>query len=330
MRSSRLGKSCAAAVLAACCVTSPAGACSICRCGDPTFNALGTDVYTAGTWNFRVALDWERFEKEQGTFDPGALGALDANTAADHRAGHDVAPAARESQVENRFTTTLAYTVKERLNLVARLPWSSRQLTAADGIQSSHDLSDPELYGLVRLWSSDFAPGLGKRAWVSALGGVKTNWGRNDLTLGGVRRDEHLQAGTGSTDVFGGLSSFYLLDSRSSVFGSAQYRKTGGNDFGYRYGNITIGNVGYEHRIGDKLDTLVELNYRYAGRDRLDASGILDPNTGGAVLYATPHLSWDLGKGVVGRLSVQIPVVRNLNGDQREKTVANVGLTYLF
>jgi hypothetical protein len=171
---------------------------------------------------------------------------------------------------------------------------------------------------------------MGKRAWISALGGVKTNWGRNDLTLGRVRRDEHLQAGTGSTDVFGGLSSFYLLDPRSSVFGSAQYRKTGSNDFGYRYGNITIGNLGYEHRIGARLDALVELNYRYAERDRLDADGTLDPNTGGAVLYATPHLSWDLGKGIVGRLSVQIPVVRNLYGEQREKTVANVGLTYLF
>ena len=80
-----------------------------------------------------------------------------------------------------------------RLNLVARLPWSSRRLTADEGIQSSRDLSDPEVYGLVRLWSSEFAPGMGKRAWVSLLGGVKTPWGKNDLVRGGVRLDEHLQ-----------------------------------------------------------------------------------------------------------------------------------------
>jgi len=325
----RFEKYCVAAVLAACCAVlsaRPAGACSICRCGDPTFNALGTDVYTAGSWNFRVALDWERFEKSQGAFEPDSPTSATGGTAA----GRDLVSAARESQVENRFTTTLAYTFRERLNLVARLPWTSRELTAADGNQSARDLSDPEVYGLVRLWSSDFAPGLGKRSWVSLLGGVKTRWGKNNLTLGGIRRDEHLQAGTGSTDVFGGLSGFYLLDSRSSVFGSAQYRKTGGNDFGYRYGNLTIGNLGYEHRIGERLDALVELNYRYAGRDRIDFDRTLDPNTGGAVLYLTPHLSWDLGKGVVGRLSVQIPAVRNLNGVQEEKAVANVGLTYLF
>jgi CO dehydrogenase/acetyl-CoA synthase alpha subunit len=32
-----------------------AAACSICRCGDPTFNALGTDIYKQGA--FRVFLD---------------------------------------------------------------------------------------------------------------------------------------------------------------------------------------------------------------------------------------------------------------------------------
>jgi hypothetical protein len=336
MRSSRLGSYLAAALLVASgstLIPNSAAACSICRCGDPTFNALGTDVYTAGTWNFRVALDWERFEKSQGAFEsdsPTTALSLRPLAGRASRAAHAPISAERESQVENRFTTTLAYTFKERLNLVARLPWTSRQLTAEEGRESSRDLSDPEVYGLLRLWSSNFAPGLGKRSWISLLGGVKTPWGKNDLTQGGVRRDEHLQAGTGSTDVFGGLSGFYLVDARSSVFGSAQLRRTGGNDFGYRYGNLTLGNVGYEHRFGERLDALIELNYRYAERDRIEAGGLLDPNTGGAVLYATPHLSWDLGKGMVGRLSVQIPVVRNLNGVQEEKAVANVGLTYLF
>ncbi|HTQ80962.1 MAG TPA: hypothetical protein VMM92_13270 [Thermoanaerobaculia bacterium] len=322
---------------------SPAAACSICRCGDPTFNALGTQVYASGEhWNFRVALDWERFEKEQGSFEPAAAAAPTsaANTANADRAAFgrslrqisraDSADSGRESQVENRFTTTLSYVFAERVNLVGRIPWTSRRLTAEDGVETSHDLADPEIYGLVRLWASNFAPGLGRRAWVSAIGGVKTNWGKNDLAVDGTRLDEHLQAGTGSTDTFGGLSAFYLLDSHSSLFGSAQVRRTGSNDFGYRYGNTTLANIGYEHRLGEKFDTVVEVNYRNAGRDQIDDSGLLDPNTGGNMFYVTPHLSWDFGKGVVGRMSVQIPVVRNLHGDQEEKAVANIGLTYLF
>ena len=201
---------------------------------------------------------------------------------------------------------------------------------AGGASETTRDLSDPEIYALVRLWSSKFAPELGRRAWLSALGGVKTAWGKNDLVEDGERMDEHLQPGTGSTDWFGGLSGFYLLDPRSALFASVQIRRTGENDFGYEYGDLTLANLGYEHKLGRLADGALELNYRDADRDRVAAAGTLDPNTGGAVLYLTPRLIFDLRRGLVGRLAIQVPVYRDLNGDQTEKTVANVGLTYLF
>ena len=295
-----------------------AHACSMCRCGDPTFNALGTDVYKDGA--FRVALDWERFSKQQGIL-PGEGEADLKTTAAD--LGH-------ESQVENRFTTALSYTFRERVVAVARVPFTSRELTDPEGRTTQDGLSDPELYALVRLWSSEFAPGLGRRAWISVLGGVKTAWGQNDVAHGGERLDEHLQPGTGSTDWFGGFSGVYLLDSRSSFFGSTQYRKTGTNSVGYKYGNIAMANAGYEHKLGKRFDGAFELNFRDAGRDVTDGSGALDPNTGGSLLYISPKLIVDLSKGLVGRLAVQVPVVDGLNGEQKEKVVANFGFTYLF
>ncbi|HEY4592453.1 MAG TPA: hypothetical protein VIJ61_08605 [Thermoanaerobaculia bacterium] len=301
----------------------PARACSICRCGDPTFNALGTDVYKEGA--FRVSLDWERFDKEQGIFGE------EEPPAAKHGGEEEPAPG-REAVIENRMTTALSYTFGERAIAVARLPWSSRS-TSETGIGTtgtSKDLADPEIYGLVRLWSSQFTGGLGRRAWISALGGVKTAWGKNDLAQGGERLDEHLQPGTGSTDWFGGLSSVYLLDSHSSLFGSAQVRRTGANDFGYKYGGSTLLNLGYERKIGRIWDAAVELNFRNTNRDQIDAAGTLDPNTGGRLLYLTPRVILDLGKGLVGRLAIQVPVYKDLNGDQRERAVANVGVTYLF
>ena len=300
-----------------------ARACSICRCGDPTFNALGTDVYKEGA--FRVSLDWERFDKEQGIFGE------EEPPAAKHGGEAEPAPG-REAVVENRMTTALSYTFGERAIAVARVPWSSRSTSEA-GIGTtgtSKDLADPEIYGLVRLWSSQLTGGLGRRAWISALGGVKTAWGKNDLAQGGERLDEHLQPGTGSTDWFGGLSSVYLLDSHSSLFGSAQVRRTGANDFGYRYGGSTLLNLGYERKIGRIWDAAVELNFRNTNRDQIDADGTVDPNTGGQLLYLTPRVILDLGKGLVGRLAIQVPVYKDLNGDQRERAVANVGVTYLF
>src|SRR6185295_20140383 len=89
-------------VAIACFAPAPASACSICRCGDPTFNALGTGVYSSGA--FRFALDYERFEKEQGIFEDGHH-AEEAGVLKHEAAG------GRESVVENRVTAALTYTV---------------------------------------------------------------------------------------------------------------------------------------------------------------------------------------------------------------------------
>lgn len=306
----------------------PADACSICRCGDPTFNALGTDVYKDGA--FRVFVDWERFDKEQGITEhhDGEEAALSSK-----HEGHEHEGATREAVIENRFTSSLSYSFGERVIAVARIPWSSRRLSEEGEHAASdrtRDLADPEIYALVRLWSSKFAPELGRRAWLSALGGAKTSWGKNDLKEDGERLDEHLQAGTGSTDWFGGLSGLYLLDARSALFASAQVRRTGENDFGYEYGDLFLANVGYERKLGKRVDAALELNYRDADQDRIDAAGTLDANTGGTVLYVTPRLIYDFGRGFVGRLAVQVPAYRDLDGDQTERSVANVGLTVLF
>ena len=157
----------------------PTIACSICRCGDPTFNALGTDIFSPGA--FRLALDWDRISKSQGP------------------------PDETESTVQNSVTATVSYSFGEYVNLVARVPYTFNSLTetahhgmekvgrvrgldAVNGtthetseVTSTSGLSDPEFFVWARLWASDLVPGLGRRAWVSAQVGVKTAWGQDDL-----------------------------------------------------------------------------------------------------------------------------------------------------
>lgn len=307
----------------------PAEGCSMCRCGDATFNALGTDVYVAG--KFRLALDWDRYDKESGIYDSAGVD-LAARRA---RRTLSTETGGTDAERENRLTATLSYSFGESVTAVARVPWSSRDLvsTPMEGgatTTSTSDLSDPEFTGLVRVWAAPFAPGVGRRAWVSLFGGVKTPWGRNDLVQNGERLDEHAQPGTGSTDLFAGLSAFYLADESSSLFSSFQYRRTGTNPYDYRYGNVTLANVGYERKVSAAFDAVLELNYRHAQQDRVDASGNVDPNTGGDVLYLSPRAIVDLGRGTLGRISVQLPIVRKPYGDQTEKVVVNAGLTYLF
>ena len=302
----RVGLALLAAVLS--CAPKRALACSICRCGDPTFNALGKDSY--GVRGFRLALDTERFDKEQG--DPAELS---------------------ESQVEDRVTALASYGLWERLMLFARVPYSFRSLTtstpAASQTLHTSGFADPELYAQVRLWSSSFSGGLGRRSSLSMSAGVKTPWGRNDVKQGGQRVDEHGQPGTGATDLFGNVAFLYLLDKRSSIFLSAGYRHTGESSFGYRYGASAQANAAYERKLGERLDGVIELDFRDARRDRLDAVGTLDGDTGGSLLYATPRLLLSLGRGLVLRTAAQIPVVRGLNGFQKERLVLNVGLTCL-
>ena len=284
-------------------------ACSICRCGDPVFNALGVAGYT--TSGYRAALDWERFDKDEG--DPA----------------DEV-----ESQVENRLTAFLSYSFGERFMVSARVPYSARDLTetaAGAGSESiqTDGLSDPEICAQAMLWSSAMS-NLERRSFVALSGGVKTPWGENGVTSNGERIDEHAQPGTGSTDVFGNLSLLYLVNPLSSVFASAGYRHTGTNDYGYRYGSTFLANVSYEHKIGSYADGVLELNFRHADKDRIDSDGLRGDNTGGSLLYVTPKVLFNLTQGVVFRAGAQIPTFADLNGVQDERAVINIGVTYLF
>jgi hypothetical protein len=288
----------------------PAFACSICRCGDPTFNALGNEgVAQTG---LRLAIDWDQVSKTQG----------------DPQENFD-------SLHERRDTLLLAYGFSDRLGLFARLPYSERELTeAGDGERErtrTRGFADPEIYGQARLWSSDFTAAVGVRASVYTIFGVKTPWGQNRVSSGGERLDEHAQPGTGSTDWFGGVAASYQIDPRSAVFFSTQYRLTGRNDFGYRYGRVALANAAYEHKLSARWDAVLEANYRHSGFDRISGNGEKDGDTGGTITYLTPRLLFDAGNGWVLRAAAQVPMRQaGLNGHQHEKMVINVGVTRLL
>lgn len=311
----------ATAALAAALAAPTALACSICRCGDPTFNALGPESHT--TAGLHVAADWDRVAKSQGAEDE------------------------RESMVENRYSASLYYSITDRWLVAARLPWSRRSLRVAEhddggtdegGDEAHHHgsartdgLADPEFSVQYRVWSAPFEGDVGARASFALSAGVKTAWGENNRKdADGERLDEHVQPGTGSTDVFFGVSGFYLFDRSSTLFASLQWRDTGRNDSGYRYGRALLANLAYERKLMPRLDSVLELNYRHAKRDQADRDGTIEENTGGGVLYLSPRLLFEVGGGVVLRVGVQIPVSKSLYGEQNEKAVYNVGLTWGF
>ncbi|HEY4231067.1 MAG TPA: hypothetical protein VGO79_12920 [Thermoanaerobaculia bacterium] len=284
--------------------TPQAGACSMCRCSDPVFSALGQGLYTHS--GFKLALDWNRSDQSEGP------------------------PDDFEAQVRNTLTLTMSYSWKERLTFVAQLPYVWAHQNATDGVQTATDIGDPSFYVYGRLWSSDFAQGLGRRAWLSAVVAVKTPWGKNDLTENGERLDEHVQPGTGGTNLIGGLSFLYLFDAEDSLYVSSAYTGTGRNKFGYKYGDNVTANVVYDRKINDWLDGLLELDFLDARRDQIDSTGTIDPNTGGRSLYLAPRFAVHVTQGLVARAGVQIPIWKGLNGIQDIKPAVSAGLTYVF
>jgi hypothetical protein len=294
------------ALAAAAAILTPeaARACSMCRCSDPVFNALGQGVYT--NVGFHVAVDWLRQDQSQGE-------------------GEDF-----EHQIRNSLTLTASYSWKERLLFVAQVPYVWAHQTGADGVEDAHDFGDPTFYVYGRLWASEFSGGLGRRAWLSAIFSVKTPWGENDAEEDGERLDEHVQPGTGATNLAGGLSFLYLFDADSSIYFSSLYTGTGRNGVGYKYGNNVQVNAVYDRRLTDWLDALFEVNFLYAKRDQFDRLGLEDPNTGGNSLYLTPRIAVNVVKGLVARASAQFPVWKDLNGVQEIKPTYSAGLTWVF
>ena len=281
-----------------------AAACSMCRCSDPVFSALGQGLYTHS--GFKVAVDWNRQDQSQGE-------------------GEDF-----EAQVRNSVTATLSYSWQERLTFVAQVPYVFVHQDSAEGSEVLNGLGDPAFYLYGRLWSSNFDQGLGRRAWLSAIFSVKTPWGQNDRTEDGERIDEHAQPGTGATNLSGGLSFLYLFDAESSIYTSAAYTGTGRNKFGYKYGNNVQVNAVYDRKLTDWLDGLFEVNFLDAKKDQQDAAGLEDPNTGGQTLYLTPRVAVHVTHGLVLRAAAQFPVWKNLNGIQTVDPTYTAGLTYVF
>ena len=297
----------------------PAPACSMCRCSDPVFSALGEGLYTYG--GFQIAVDWNRLDQTQGA---------EGHEGKEHLRGFGKHGGDFEEQVRNTVTATISYGWHERLTLVAQVPYAHNELTEADEVQKANGLGDPLFFVYGRIWASKFEQGLGRRAWLWAVFSVKTPWGENDVTADGVRLDEHVQPGTGATNLAGGLSGLFLIDGPSSVYASAMYTGTGRNEFGYKYGDNFQANVYYDRKLTDWLDAVLEVNYLYARRDQVDEIGLVDPNTGGNSLYLTPRIAVNVVKGLVARAAAQFPVWEDLNGIQDIKPAYTAGLTYVF
>jgi hypothetical protein len=278
-----------------------AGAASIVRSGDPTFSFLGPEVFSPGHTHF--GLDFERYAKDLATSDP----------------------LVRSQESEVRFALSAARTFGQYVTLVAKIPFARRTLTTGDDSAWLLGLSDPEIRAHYQFYTN------GSGSWAAASLGFRPGLGQNDRTIEGELAEEQLQPGRGATGLEGGVSYLRPVSFGENAFayGSAIGRKSGRNARGYSDRSTILLNLGLEKPLSEKVNGVIEANYRYASSDEVSV-GVEDPNTGGSVVYLSPRVRMTLTERMSLRVGVQLPILKSLKGDQNEKLNLLSGLTIKF
>jgi len=135
------------------------------------------------------------------------------------------------------------------------------------------------------------------------------------------------QTGVGTPSFFLGTTfnrtyvNWFVFGSPGAVFTTAKNGTKFGNNYLYQFGfGRNIANFN-----GWMLAWMAEIDGTYAQRNRV--RGIIDPNSGGNIVYVTPSI-WASTKKLLFQLGVGLPAAQNLYGKQTRETyllVANIG-----
>ncbi|MBU6160577.1 MAG: hypothetical protein KGO50_05610 [Myxococcales bacterium] len=107
---------------------------------------------------------------------------------------------------------------------------------------------------------------------------------------------------------------------RASTFIPLQSR------WNYRPGMSVLTTVGLEFRISPKLSMQAELDGRYELPDNF--SGEEDPDSGGAMMYASPTVLWRPKSAWAAYGTLRLPVIDALRGSQSESVIVALGFAF--
>ena len=286
-----------------------AHACSVCGCGDPLVLA-GDSMPVAGT--FRFALDYEY---------------LTATARSDDQ------PDRIESLTQMTLRPVVVYSPLDRLNFVLQVPvvrkdWSlSASETEPSESAIPTGLGDIDLGVRVFLWDATSIQAQ-RRQNFALTGGTSFPTGADDATnADGERIDQHAQLGTGAWGPYVG-ALYALHQDPWNFFLSVTGRFRTTNSFQYKFGDAVLWTAQLRFRVVESFAVQAGIDGRYAGRDR--SAGVLQENTGGLVISATPGLAWNVTGPIWLLAQVQIPFATHLFGEQTVGVTASASLQYVL
>ena len=296
----------AGAVAALALLPSPSLACSVCGCGDPL---LVSSDPAAITGTLRLQLDSEFLSVTAGSeSEPGMTDQLD--------------------QASLRLNAV--YRPIDALSLSATLPWTSKTMRMLGGPapETTSDLAglgDVEIGARWAAWRRvDLGTGQVHELAVSA--GTSLPTGANGaVDASGVRIDEHGQLGSGSWGPFAGVHYRYEVG-RWVAAASVSGRVHSANGAGYTYGAALLWSVHGQYQPARWVVLDLGVDGRDARADEEDGATV--GNTGGAVVSAAPGVYLNPTGGLWVFARGQVPVYRDLLGEQQVRPVVVVGLQY--
>lgn len=164
--------------------------------------------------------------------------------------------------------------------------------------------------------------------------GVKLPTGpfRQDFESGpqaGAALDRGLQLGTGTTDAIAGIYNLGYLGKKLSRFEQVLVKTPLNARQDFRPGAAVNVNAGLQYAWSAKFTPQFQLNAKFEGRD--SGAGADRPNSGSAVVYASPGATFAVGHGTKLYGFLQAPLYQYYNGLQlAPRVTASVGFVHTF
>jgi hypothetical protein len=276
-------------------------ACATCLCGDPTISMMGTEKPFAG----RLRGSVEYLSRKETVGEPRV-------------SEHEIE--------EKRVTYSMSYSPSQNWTFLAALPVVEKKVARFDLSSETGGpaLGDADLFArwYVGYEQELMAPVL----WGLQFGlRVPTS---TEQEANGVPLSFDAQPGAGAT-----IPSVGLWYGRFATpwffYTSAAYQRAVTTGYqGYEAGDVLLATGHAQYALGYKFALSFSLDARSKKKDRY--SGVVDDDSGGLLVMATPGLVWTPVTDLVVYTTVQIPAVERLYGYQNEKPVFRIGVSYDF
>jgi len=217
------------------------------------------------------------------------------------------------------------YGLTDEVMLRTSIPYVHKRISSDGETNTASGLGDASV-GL----TYQVEPHANDKILVAFTGDLKLPTGQNSKKDSqGDIEEQHLQLGSGSTDVQLGVDLTTEAGEKGLLFGGVSYRRNGSNRRHYHYGDAVFYHLGYSHSISGSTVGVAELDGRISGKDRQE-DGLLDNESGGHLTYLAVSVRQRLSKDLAGILSVQQPIFSNLHGSQHEGAVFSISVAKQF